>query len=127
MRTAQIVIVAFFTVAALMNGCANTDSRSASTSSSSSTAYGVIDAIETVHRMAGSGIDAGAVIGGAAGGVVGDTMADHETEKKNRQQDTYHVRVRLDNGDYQTMTQQSIVGLRVGDRIRIENDHVSRY
>lgn len=127
MRTAQVVIVAFFTVAALMNGCANTDSRSASSSSSSSTVYGVIDAIETVHRMVGSGIDAGTVIGGAAGGVAGDTMADHETEKKNRQQDTYHVRVRLDNGDYQTLTQQSIAGLRVGDRIRIENDHVSRY
>lgn len=105
MRAAQIIIVTFFTVAAMMNGCANTDSRSASTSPfNSNITYGVIDAIETVHRMAGD-----------------------EMENKYRQQDTYHVRVRLDNGDYQTMAQQSITGLRVGDRIRIENDRVSRY
>jgi hypothetical protein len=34
--------------------------------------------------------------------------------------------VRLDNGAYQTVTQQSINDLRVGDQVRIENDRVSR-
>lgn len=145
MKTTQIIVVTLFTLAALMNGCANTDSRSASSSYSRSS-YGVIDAIETVHRMDDNSIGAGTVLGGAVGGVLGNQVGDgtgkdlatvagvvggamvgHEMEKKNRQQDTYYVRVRLENGGYQTVTRQNISDLRIGDQVRIENDRVSRY
>jgi len=150
MKTPQIVVATFLTVGALMSGCANTDTRPVSSSSSySRAAYGVVDAIEIIRGsgdgIGGSGIGAGAVIGGVVGGVlghqvgggtgkdvatvagvVGGAMAGHQIEKSNKQQDAYRVRVRLDNGGYQTVTQQSISDLRVGDRVRIENDRVSR-
>jgi len=151
MKTPQLIIATFIAVAALMSGCANTDSRPMSSSSSYSRAdYGVIDAIEITRGssdgIGGSGIGAGAVIGGVVGGVlghqvgggtgkdiatvagvVGGAMAGHQIEKSNKQQDAYRIQVRLDNGGYQTVTQQSISDLRVGDRVRIENDRVSRY
>ncbi len=151
MKTPQIVIATFLTAAALMSGCANTDTRPESSSSSYSGAtYGVVDAIEIIRGsgdgIGGSGIGAGAVIGGVVGGVlghqvgggtgkdvatvagvVGGAMAGHQIEKSNKQQDAYRIRVRLENGGYQAVTQQSINDLRVGDRVRIENDRVSRY
>lgn len=147
MKTAQIVIATFLTVAALVSGCANTESRPVSSSSSSysSVAYGVVDAIE-LTRGSSDGIGAGAVIGGIVGGVlghqvgsgtgqdvatvagaVGGAVAGHQIEKSNKQQDAYRIQVRLDHGGYQAVTQQSIGDLRVGDRVRIENDRVSRY
>ena len=142
MKTTRIVSAFFLAAMALMSGCAGTDSRS--TSSYPGAAYGTIDAIETTRGS--SDIGAGAVIGGVVGGVlgsqvgsgtgkdvatvagvVGGAVAGHQIEKSAKQQDAYRIRVRLDNGGYQTVTQQSITGLRVGDRVRIENDRVSRY
>ena len=154
MKTTQIVGVAFLAAAGLMSGCANTDTRPVSSSSSSTSypraAYGVVDAItitrESDGGIGGSGIGAGAVIGGVVGGVlghqvgggtgkdiatvagaVGGAMAGHQIEKSNKPQEAYRIRVRLDNGGLQTVTQSSISGLRVGDRVRIENDRVTPY
>ncbi len=145
MKTAQIVIAAFLATAALLSGCANSGSRPPSNSSSNYGAdYGVIESIETA-RGSGDGIGAGTVIGGVVGGVlghqvgggtgkdvatvagvVGGAMVGHEMEKNNSQPDAYRIRVRLENGQYQTVTQQSVTDLRVGDRVRIENGRVSR-
>jgi outer membrane lipoprotein SlyB len=152
MKTPKIVIAIFLAVAALMSGCASTETHPVSSPSSyySGSTYGVVDAIELVRGsgdgIGGSGIGAGAVIGGVVGGVlghqvgggtgkdvatvagvVGGAMAGHQIEKSTKTQDAYRIRVRLDNGGYQTVTQQSIADLRVGDRVRIENDRVSRY
>jgi outer membrane lipoprotein SlyB len=151
MKTPPIVIATFLAVATLLSGCANTDTRPMSSSSSySGASYGVIDAIELTRGSGGgtgdSGIGAGTVIGGVVGGilghqvgggtgkdvatvagVVGGAMAGHQIEKSTKTQDAYRIRVRLDNGGYQTVMQQSIADLRVGDRVRIENDRVSRY
>ncbi len=146
MKTPQILTATFLAVAALMSGCANTDSRPVSSSSYySGASYGVIDAIEII-RESSDGIGAGAVIGGVVGGVlgnqvgggtgrdvatvagvVGGAVVGHQIQKGNRQQDAYRIRVRLDNGGYQTVTQQSMNDLRVGDRVRIENNRVTRY
>ena len=152
MKVHSIIIATFLAVAVLTSGCANTGSRPVSSSPSySGVAYGVIDSIEVTREssdgIGGSGIGAGAVIGGVVGGllghqvgegtgkdvatvagVVGGAVAGHQIEKsRKQQQDTYLVRVRLNNGGYQTATMQSIGDLRVGDRVRIENDRVSRY
>lgn len=153
MKTPSMIIATLLTATALLSGCANNDYRSESSSDYySGTTYGVIDAIETTRGsgggIGGSGIGAGAVIGGVVGGVlghqvgggtgkdvatvagaVGGAVVGHQIEKSNKpqQQEVYRVRVRLENGGYQTVTQQSVSGLRVGDRVRIENDRVSRY
>ena len=71
MKTAQIVTAFFLTVTALMSGCANTDSRPTSSSSSYyGVAYGKIDAIEITRDSSSSGIGAGAVIGGIIIGLI---------------------------------------------------------
>lgn len=152
MRIRQIIIAAIFTVAALMSACTNTGYQPVSSSSSYNVSmYGVIESIEMTPGesggIAGSGIGAGTVIGGVVGGVlghqvgkgtgkdvataagvVGGAVVGHEIEKRNQQQqNVYRIRVRLDNGGSQTMTQQSINDLRVGDRVRIENGTLYRY
>jgi outer membrane lipoprotein SlyB len=151
MKTREIIIVTMFTVAALMSACANTGYQHGSSPPSySGTMYGVIESIEMTPGesggIAGSGIGAGAVIGGVVGGVlghqvgggtgkdiataagvVGGAVVGHEIEKRNQQQQSvYRIQVRLDNGGYQTMTQQSLNDLRVGDRVRIENGNLYR-
>lgn len=146
MKTPQIMFVTALIAAALMSGCANTGTRPTSSSSSYSRAdLGVIDAID-IKSGGRSSIGVGTVIGGVVGGllgnqvgggtgrdvatvagVVGGAMVGHEVEKGNNQQDTYRIRVRLDDGDYQTVTQPNNNDLRVGDRVRIENGRVSRY
>ena len=110
------------------------------------TAYGVVESIETM----GSGVDphnlAGTVIGGVIGGVlghqigsgrgnsvatvggaVGGAVIGHEVQESNKKRDLYRVRIRLEAGGYQTLMQDALGGLRVGDRVRVENDRVSRY
>jgi outer membrane lipoprotein SlyB len=109
-------------------------------------AYGVVESIETTS----SGVDphnvAGTVIGGVIGGVlghqigsgrgnsvatvagaVGGAVVGHEVEESNKKRDLYRVRIRLEGGGYQTLMQDTLGGLRVGDRVRVENDRVSRY
>ena len=56
-------------------------------------------------------------------------MVGHEIEQRNAQPrgDVYQIGVRLNNGAYQTVTQESVTDLRVGSRVRIENDRVYRY
>jgi outer membrane lipoprotein SlyB len=110
------------------------------------TTYGVVEAIETTgsgrdpHNVAGTVI--GGVIGGVLGhqigsgrgnsvatvaGAVGGAVIGHEVEESNKRRDLYRVRIRLETGGYQTLMQDTPGGLRVGDRVRVENDRVSRY
>jgi len=47
--------------------------------------------------------------------------------KEISRQDLYAIRVRFDDNSYQTVTQASLDGLRVGDGVRIERNRVRRY
>lgn len=145
MKKIQVVTAFLLAAATLMSGCTNTDSRPASSYDAPvRTAYGVIENIETL-RSDNNEIGAGTVIGGVVGGIlghqvgggtgndvatvagaVGGAVVGHQVEKKNRQQDSYRIQIRLERGGYQTVT-QGVSDLRVGDRVRIENNHVSRY
>jgi outer membrane lipoprotein SlyB len=112
------------------------------------TSYGVVDSIQMVNTASGpGGIGAGAVLGAVAGGilgnqigsgtgrgvataagVVGGALAGNQVEQRTRQGGSaYQIGVRLDNGTYQTFTQESIGDLNIGNRVRIENGRVSRY
>jgi hypothetical protein len=53
--------------------------------------------------------------------------AGNEIAKVTGRQNVYLVRVRFDDRSYQTLTQASLDGLRVGDSVRIEHDRVRRY
>lgn len=150
-KTPIVIASSFIALATLMSGCASTETRtvtpvSSSSSSNYRTVYGVIESIEITRASGDSGIGAGAVIGGIVGGVLGNqvgggtgqdvatvagvaggAMVGHQIQKSNKQQEAFLIRVRLDNGGYQTVAQQSMVDLRVGDQVRIENERVSRY
>lgn len=105
---------------------------------------GTIDSIQ-MRQAADSGIGVGAVVGGVVGGllgnqvgggrgkkaatvagVVGGAMVGHQMERNGQGRDAYEIRVRMDNGGYQTITQDSIADLQVGSRVRVENQHVYR-
>jgi outer membrane lipoprotein SlyB len=112
--------------------------------------YGVVDSIQVSHMNAGNtgGIGAGAVVGGLVGGllgnqvgggrgktaatvagVVGGAVVGNQVEQRNAApaRQMYQVGVRLDNGAYQTIMQDSVADLRVGSRVRIQNERVYLY
>ncbi len=154
MKTYKLMIViAIAATTLIVGGCTNTDYQTEQASSSSTqyygVQYGVVDGIESVPGdIATSGIGAGTIIGGVVGGVLGNQVGGgsgqdiatvvgvvggaavgHEIDKRNQQQtsNTYNIRVRLNNGGYQTINVESVNGLRVGDRVRIDNGLISRY
>ena len=109
--------------------------------------YGYVDAVEVVAgepRSGGPGI--GAIGGAIAGGVLGNQVGSgtgraaatvggavaggvigHQVEQHVRRGDNatmYRFRVRMDDGSYQTYTQERHDNIRVGDRVRVENGQV---
>lgn len=124
-------------------------------SSGAYSGYGVVQAIELVQQnttassgIGGSGIGIGAIAGAVVGGVLGNQVGGgtgqtvatvagaaggayvgNEIEKRQQQKtaDAYKVTVRMDSGSYQTVTQNNNAGLRVGDRVRVDNGTVQRY
>lgn len=110
--------------------------------------YGVIQSIEAVPQdnagnRIGLGTIAGAVVGGVVGnqvgsgrgntaatvlGAAGGAYIGHEIEnRQQRQVDAYRINIRMDDGSYQALMQDSYGDLRAGDRIRVESGVVQRY
>lgn len=108
--------------------------------------YGVVQAIDLVGQS-NSGVPAGAILGAVLGGVLGNQVgagngktaatvigaaggayAGNEIAKRNQQQsEAYKFTIRMADGSYQTLTQDSHADIRVGDRVRIENGVARRY
>ena len=112
------------------------------------TQYGVVDSIQVTRAPARSGPGVGAVVGGVVGGLLGNqvgggngkiaataagaiggAVVGNQVEQNNRTAgvEMYQVNVRLDNGSFVSVTQESMNDLRVGNRVRIENGRVYRY
>jgi outer membrane lipoprotein SlyB len=109
--------------------------------------YGYVEAVEVApgeQRSSGPGI--GAIGGAIAGGVLGNQVGSgtgraaatvggavaggvigHQVEQHMKGPQTatsYRFRVRMDDGSYQTFTQERHDNIRVGDRVRVENGQV---
>ena len=106
------------------------------------TRYGYVESIESVAGESRSGPGIGAIGGAIAGGVLGNQVGHgtgraaatvggaviggvvgNEVEKRVRgsQSDAdYMVRVRMDDGTYQTFRKDEVGNMRVGDRVRVE-------
>lgn len=69
----------------------------------------------------GTGRKAATVAGAVAGGVVGNQVG-----KRSGTDDTpaWRINVRLDNGQYATVTQREDPGVRAGDYVEVRGDHV---
>lgn len=139
-----------------MNSPSGASNPGSTSSGSATSGYGVVQSIDLVQQgntgsggIGGSGIGigtiAGAVIGGVLGnqvgggsgktvatvaGAAGGAYVGHEIDSRQQQQktaDSYRFTIRMENGSYQTMTQGTSDGFRVGDRVRIANGSLQRY
>lgn len=132
---------------ALLSGCANTGTQQQSGyTQNESASYGTIDSIQVKQvksGTSGAGAVAGGLVGallgnqvgsgngrtaatvaGAVGGaVVGNTVEGNRSQAK----DEYQISVRMDNGDYRMVTQDSVYDLRVGNRVRLVDGRLYRY
>jgi outer membrane lipoprotein SlyB len=101
--------------------------------------------LDTTHRASGAGAILGAVIGGVVGnqfgagtgraaatglGAVAGAVAGNQVEENRNAgtgQSYYQIDVRMDNGDTRSFDYYDLNGLRVGDRVRIENGQLQRW
>lgn len=151
MKTKNALVVVAIAASTLMVGCASPNypmsnsNNYPSSSQSYSTMYGVVDSIQMTEGSSG-GVGAGTIVGGLVGGllgnqvgggsgravataagVVGGAVVGNQVDKNRRGSDLYVVGVRLDNGSYQTYTQESVSDLRIGNRVRVDSGRVYRY
>jgi len=106
--------------------------------------YGVVEQIDLYREGSDSPEGLGAVLGGIAGGVIGHQVghgrgndlatiagalggayAGDEMQKSN-ERDRYRITVRLDSGTRLVLEQVGEGALRVGDRVQVANNRVSR-
>lgn len=101
--------------------------------------YGTVESVEVVDRNNPGllGTIGGAVVGGLLGnqigsgsgntaatiaGAAGGAIAGREVERRTRGgSDVYKIYVRMDDGSYQAVAQESATLLRPGDRVWVEN------
>ena len=151
MKTNHVVIAAAIAPATFLSGCARPPQQAGTptypvSSPMNATYYGVVDSIQASPAPPAGGIGAGAVLGGVVGGllgnqvgggdgkklatvagVVGGAVVGNQIEQGRKAPAMYQVSVRLDNGGYQTIEQESVGDLRAGVRARIQNGRVYRY
>ena len=106
--------------------------------------YGRVVAIDVVQGHAHNGV-AGAVVGGIVGGVVGHQLgsgrgtdvataagavggavAGNQIAKSHGGDEAYRIVVEFRDGRQATFMQDSLNGIRVGDRVRVDRDRLYR-
>jgi outer membrane lipoprotein SlyB len=153
MKSTHTIAAIALSATALLTGCASTSSdpyASGSTSGSYNTAsmgYGTIDNIQVVRGDSGGTTGTGAVVGGIVGALVGNQVGSGSGKtaatvagavggaaignsvegKRTADRDMYQISIRLDNGDYRTVVQDSVYDLRVGNRVRVVDGRAYRY
>ena len=122
MKTNATLAALMLAATAVLSGCATGPSQSQQyypANQPESAMYGTVDSIQIVQ---GGGRTAATVAGAVAGGVVGN-----QVEGRRQQAQAYQISVRLDNGEYRTVVQDSAADLRPGNRVRVVDGRVYRY
>jgi outer membrane lipoprotein SlyB len=148
MKTTTTLAAMMLAVAALTTGCAsnNTPQSTGYSTRADAATYGTIDSIQVVRvdpSTSGAGAVAGGLIGALAGnqigsgggrtaataaGAIGGAVVGNQVEKgRNAPHDMYQISVRMDNGDYRTVNQDSVEDLRPGSRVRMVDGRIYRY
>jgi outer membrane lipoprotein SlyB len=155
MKASRTLAAAVVAATAILTGCAssNTQPYNSGYASGYNTApaangYGTIESIQVVQadgRTSGAGAVVGGLVGAlagnqvgsgggrtaatVAGGVAGAAIGNKVEANRNagNGQQMYQINVRLDNGEYRTVTQDSVYDLSVGNRVRVVDGRVYRY
>jgi outer membrane lipoprotein SlyB len=155
MKSTHTIAALIVASTAVLSGCASTSStpynsggyNTGYNNSNVSSGYGTIDSIQVV-RGSGNTSGGGAVVGGLVGALVGNQVGSGngrtaatvagavggamvgnsvEANRNANGQDVYQINIRLDNGEYRSVTQDSVYDLRVGNRVRMVDGRVYRY
>jgi len=152
MKAPRTLAAAVLATTALLTGCASTSSQPYNNGYNSgynnvSMGYGTIESIQVMqgeNRTSGAGAILGGVVGAlagnqvgsgsgrtaatVAGGVAGAAIGNKVESNRNAGgPEQYQINVRMDNGEYRTVNQDSVYDLRVGNRVRIVDGRVYRY
>lgn len=107
--------------------------------------YGTVTALEIYRASDDQPINTGTVVGGIAGGVIGHQIGGghgktaatilgtiggaaigNQIEKNNVQRPRYRITIKLDSGSSLIIDETRDMNLRVGDRVRLEDDRIYR-
>jgi outer membrane lipoprotein SlyB len=154
MKSTKTIVALIVASTAVLSGCASTTSTPYNSGYSQpgyntnvSSGYGTIDSIQVVRGSGGTS-GSGAVVGGLVGALVGNQVGSGsgrtaatvagavggaaignsvEANRNANGQDAYQINIRMDNGEYRSITQDSVYDLRVGNRVRMVDGRVYRY
>ena len=106
---------------------------------------GKVEAIEMYRVQESKPVNTGTIVGGIAGGLlghqigsgrgntaatiagtVGGAVVGNEIEKKQTQTTRYRIVVRLESGSTLVLEETTDGNLRVGDRVRVQGNRISR-
>ncbi|GAB3472499.1 glycine zipper 2TM domain-containing protein [Massilia terrae] len=97
---------------------------SAGTSGAGAVVGGLVGALAGNQIGSGGGRTAATVAGGVAGAAIGNSVERNRNEGGGQ---LYQINVRMDNGEYRTITQDSVYDLSVGNRVRVVDGRAYRY
>lgn len=152
-RSSKVVLLAAFAFGLVLAGCATgpygnnggyNSSAGGGYSNGRCQSCGVVQDVQQVYVQGNGNGTLGAVIGALAGGVLGNQVGKGSGRKaatvagavaggvignqvgKRSAGDTpaWRITVRLDNGQYATVTQREDPGVRSGDYVEVRGDHV---
>jgi len=146
MKRSTTLAAAVFAGVAVLSGCASNTQPQQVSYAQAEDSYGVIDSIQVVQGRSGT-TGAGAVTGGLVGALLGNQVGsgsgrtaatvagaaagalvgNNVENNRNQASQQYQISVRMNNGDYRIINQDSIYDLRVGDRVRLTDGRVYRY
>lgn len=147
MKRSTTLAAAILAGCAVLSGCAsNNQPQQVGYTNQDSATYGTIDSIQVVQTKAGTsggGAVAGGLVGAllgnqvgsgsgrtaatVAGAVGGAVVGNKVEESRNQPGQQYQINVRMDNGDYRAVNQDSVYDLRVGNRVRLVDGRLYRY
>lgn len=147
MKRSTTIAAAVFAGVAVLSGCASDRQQPQQIGyiSNDAATYGTIDSIQVSQARGSSGV--GAVTGGLIGGLLGNqvgsgsgrtaatvagavggaVVGNNVENNRNAGKQEYQISVRMDNGDYRIVQQDSIYDLRVGNRVRLIDGRLYRY
>jgi len=85
---------------------------------------GLVGALAGNQVGSGGGRTAATIAGGVGGALVGNNI---EANRSNNAPEMYQINIRMENGDFRSVTQDTVGDLHVGNRVRIVDGRAYRY